>query len=111
MRAEEILMKLNICLLLIKDNELLEKYNEIWDKVSKVIKEGFSSESVYNENYLKTKIKSYEGKVYTNFHNDKIPKEVSHCICLRVVLIGSVFKMGKNYYYQEFLEECKYIVK
>ena len=26
---------------LIKDNELLEKYNEIWDKVSNIIKKGF----------------------------------------------------------------------
>ena len=32
---------------LIKDNKLLEKYNEIWDKVSKVIKKGFDSEAVY----------------------------------------------------------------
>ena len=32
---------------LIKDNKLLEKYNEIWDKVSKVIKKGFDSEPVY----------------------------------------------------------------
>ena len=27
------------------------------------------------------------------------------------MLIDSVFKMGKNYYPQVFLEECKYIVK
>ena len=39
---------------LIKDNELLEKYNEIWDKVSKVIKKEFDSEPVYNKKYLKT---------------------------------------------------------
>ena len=32
---------------LIKDNELLKKYNEIWNKVSKVIKKGFDSEPVY----------------------------------------------------------------
>ena len=36
---------------LIKDNELLEKYNEIWDKVSKIIKKGFDSEPVYNDEY------------------------------------------------------------
>ena len=59
----------------IKDDELLEKYNEIWDKARKVIKKGFDSEPVYNEKYLKFKIKSYEGKINTNFHNDKIPKE------------------------------------
>ena len=33
---------------LIKDNELLEKYHEIWDKVSKTIQKEFDSEPVYN---------------------------------------------------------------
>ena len=42
---------------LIKDDELLEKYNKIWKKVSNSIKKGFDSEPVYNEKYLKTKIK------------------------------------------------------
>ena len=40
-----------------------------------------------------------------------MPKECSHCICLSVVLIGSAFKMGKNYYPQVFSEECKNVVK
>ena len=44
---------------LLKDDELLEKYNEIWEKVKNIIKKEFDSESVYNEKYLKTKIKSY----------------------------------------------------
>ena len=29
----------------------------------------------------------------------------------QVGLIDSVFKMGKNYYTQVLLEECKYIIK
>ena len=33
-------------------------------------------------NYLKTKTKSYDGKIDTNFHDDEMPKEGSHCICL-----------------------------
>ena len=32
----------------IKDNELPEKYHEIWDKVSKTIQKKFDSEPVYN---------------------------------------------------------------
>ena len=40
---------------MINNDELLEKYNEIWDKVSKVIKKGFDSEPVYNDKYIKTK--------------------------------------------------------
>ena len=66
---------------------------------------------VHNEKHLKAKIKSYEGKININFNNDTMPKESSPCICLSIVLIDSVFKMGKKYYPPVFLEECKYIVK
>ena len=40
-----------------------------------------------------------------------MPKEGSQCICLSVVLIDSVYRTGKNYYPQVFLEECIYVVK
>ena len=43
----------------------------------------------------------------TNFHNNKISKVDFQCICLSVILINSVFKAGKNYYPQVFLEESK----
>ena len=39
----------------IKDNELLEKYNEIWKKVTISFKKRFDSESEYNEKYQKLK--------------------------------------------------------
>ena len=45
---------------LIKDDKFLEKYNEIWKKVSNIIKKEFGSKSVYNEKHLKTKIKPYD---------------------------------------------------
>ena len=96
---------------MIKDEKLLEKYNEIWKKVSKIIKKEFDNNLVYNEKYIKTKIKSYNGKISTNFHNNKIPKEGSQCVCLSVILIDSVYKTDKNYYPRVFLEECKYVVK
>ena len=90
---------------LIKDKELLEKYNENWGKVSKFTKKGFDSEPAYKEKYLKTKIRSYEEKVSTNFDNAKMPKESSHCIHLSMVLIGSIFELGKNYSPRVFLKD------
>ena len=103
MHIEEILTKLNIYFL-IKDNKLLEKYNRIWNKFGNVIKKGFDNDPVLNDKYLKTKIKYYEIKVNPNLHNDKMPKEGSQCICQSMVLIDSVFEMGKNYYPQLILE-------
>ena len=42
-----------------------------------MIKKEFDNELVYYEKYLKAKIKSYNGKFNTNFHNNEIPKEGS----------------------------------
>ena len=103
-------MKLNICFF-IKDDELLEKYIETWEKVKNNLKKEFDSEPVYNEKYLKAKIKSYNGNINTNFHNNKIPKEDSKCICLSVILIDSVFRAGKCYYPQSLLDDCKNVFK
>ena len=61
---------------LIKDNKLLEKYNEIQDKVSKFVEKIFDSEHIYNGKYLKTKIKSYERKINTIFIIKKCQKKV-----------------------------------
>ena len=52
----------------IKDEKISEKYYEIWQKVSNVIKKEFDSKPGYNEKYLKTKIKPSNRKFYTNFH-------------------------------------------
>ena len=60
---------------LIKDDELSEK---------------FDSDPVYNENYIKAKKnlkKSYNGKMKTNFYNNKIPKEGSQFIFWSVILM------------------------
>ena len=62
--------------LLIKDDGLLEKYNEMWKKVKNSIKEEFDSEPVYNEKYVNARIKSHKWKVNTNFQNYKYQKKV-----------------------------------
>ena len=57
----------------IQDDELLEKYNGVWNKVSNSIKE--DCESVFNKKILKTKIRSY-GDEATYFHIRKILNQV-----------------------------------
>ena len=59
---------------MIKDDELFEKYNKIWIKNSIIIEKEFYIKPVYNEKYLKTKIKSYNEKINTSLHDNKIPK-------------------------------------
>ena len=46
----------------------------MWDKVNNIMQNGFDSEPVYNEKYFKIKIKSYNGKINANFHDNGTPK-------------------------------------
>ena len=54
----------------IQDDELLEKCNTIWDKVSADIKKEFHSEPVYNKEFLKTETKSHGDEVIC-FYDEK----------------------------------------
>ena len=65
---------------MIKDDELLVKYNKIWDKVSNNMKKGFDREPIYNEKYLKTKTIFKEANINTNFHGDNVPMHLSTSI-------------------------------
>ena len=93
-----------------EDNDLLEKYNTIQDKVSADIKIEFGSEPIYNKEFLKTKIK-YQGDKATDFCDKKIPKVDSNHTCLAVISLDSAPKKDDNYYRQVFLKECKFIEK
>ena len=51
------------------DNKLLKQYTKIWERVNSLINIELDSEPVYGDNdqYIKTKIKSYRDKENTNF--------------------------------------------
>ena len=64
---------------------------------------------VYDDKYIKTKVKIYADNIITNFHNKKMPKEKAPFKCLSIIMLDSVIKANKKYYPQTFLEECKYV--
>ena len=41
-------------------------------------------------------MKSYAGKINTNFHDSRMPTEGPSCIFQSVILINSTFKMGND---------------
>ena len=96
----------------VNNNKLLKKYTEIWEKISSLIGQKFDSEPVFGDNdkYIKTKIKSYGDRMITNFQGKKVPKESAwyKYKCLSLIVLDSVIKIGKKYYPQTLLEECKY---
>ena len=80
----------------IEGDDLLEKYNTIWDKVSADIKKEFDHETVYNKKFLKTRIKSHSHKV-TCFYDKEISKADSNDTCLVVTSLDSSLKKDENY--------------
>ena len=96
---------------MIEDDDLLEKCNAIWDKVSTDMKKLRTSRSINIYIYfLKTKIKSY-GDDVTDFYDKVNLKVDSNHTGLAVITLDSVLKKDDNYYLQEVLKECKCIEK
>ena len=64
----------------VKDKQLLKNYNKIWGKVEKLMKIDFESKPFCADDnkYIKTKIKTYEKSIITNFHNKKCLKKTFH---------------------------------
>ena len=96
----------------VKDKQLLKNYNKIWKKIERSMSIDFDGKPVYGDNdkYIKTKIKTFEDSITTNFHK-KIPKENVPCNCLSIIMLGSVLNVYEKYHPQTFLEECKYVQK
>ena len=63
---------------------------------------------INDNNYIKTKIKTFKDSIITNFHDKKEPKEKISYKCLSITVLASVIKTDNKYYPQTFLEECIY---
>ena len=59
----------------IKDDDVLDKYNKIWDKIKETLSIIFQSTPVYDEKYIKAKVRQLSGLIKTNVLGDEVPKE------------------------------------
>ena len=95
----------------IDDSKLFKKYCKIQKTIKGFLGIELDSEPVYGDtdSYIKTKVKMYDNKVNTNFQGKETTKGDSSYKCLSLIMLDSVVKVGKKYYPQVFLEECKYV--
>ena len=94
------------------DEEIYEKYNEIWEVIRKLLKVDFTVGSVRDDKYLVAKLKIFDRINRTTFNNNNaIPIERNHYICIPAIDIDSVLKIDKRAYPQAYLEQCKYKFK
>ena len=81
---------------LIKDGEMWEKYKKAWDVI--INKRGINSHSkpIYEQKYLKAKVREFDGVIKTNFLGNDMPKENMHYTCIACITIDSVMRMDKK---------------
>ena len=96
---------------LIKDDEVWEKYEQIWDVIKNKLGIKFHSKPIYEKKYLKAKVREFDGVIKTNFLGNGVPKENMHYTCIACITIDSVMRIDKKNHPQVYLEECKYRVK
>ena len=96
---------------MVKDDNVLDKYNKIWNVNKNKLNIKFHSKPVYNQKYLKVKVKEFDGVIKTNFLGNEVPKENMHYTCIACITIDSVMRMDKKNFPQVYLEEYKYRVK
>ena len=93
-------------------NNFFKKAIKYGEKTEGLIGENFDSKPFYNSNdhnkYIKTKIKTFKGSIFTNFHNKKVPEEKIPYKCLSITILDSVIKSDKKYCLERYLEESKY---
>ena len=96
---------------MVKNDNVLDKYNKIWNVIKNKIGIKFHSEPIYDQIYIKAKVREFDGVIKTNFLGNDVPKENIHYTCIACVTIHSVMRMDKKYFPQVYLEECKYKIK
>ena len=78
--------KINWIYFLIKNDNLLNKYNTIWDKISTDAKVELNGIPVYNKTFLKTKTKVCSDEA-TDFHDKELHKVNSSFTCLVLLVL------------------------
>ena len=83
--------------LMIKDIQLLKNYNKIWKKIEKLMKIDFNTKTTYGDDdkYIKTKIKTYEDNITTNFYNKKGSKKLPE---VPIIILDSVLYTYEKYH-------------
>ena len=82
----------------IKDDDVLDKYREIWDKIKETLNIKFHNMALYDEKHIKAKVIKFNGTIKTKLLIDKIPKESMHYTWTACSTIDSVMTMGKKNY-------------
>ena len=91
------------------DNEkLLQKCKAIWTIIENLKNIKLNALQVYDDRYIKTKIRTYGNKPYTYFRGSNMPEDDIECEPFTVISIDSLFVFENKYYLQVYSDNCDY---
>ena len=90
----------------IHDDKLIEKYKTIWTEIEDLKDIELNALPVYDDRYIKAKIKSYGDKNYTSFRGLNVTEGGAECESFTVISIGSLLAYESKYYLQVYLDNC-----
>ena len=81
---------------LIKDDQVWEKYEKIWDVIKNKLSIKFHSRPIYDQNYLKAKVREFDDVIKRKYLGNDSPKDNIHYTCTACITIDSFMKMDKK---------------
>ena len=88
---------------LIKNSEVWEKFEEIWNVIKNKLNIKFHSQPIYENKYLKAKVREFDGSIKTNFSGNNLPNENTYYTCIACISIDSIIKMNKKKIIHKFI--------
>ena len=79
---------------------------KIWNEVESQLFEKLATEPI-KDKHVRGKLKTWKESIKTNFHGQDVLYDM-YCNAVAMLKINSVYKQGKNYHPQTYVEECKY---
>ena len=80
----------------IKNDEVWDKYDKIWDVIKIKLNIKFHSEPVYKYKQWEAKVREFNGMIKTNFLNNDMPKENICYSCIASITIDSTINFNKK---------------
>ena len=80
----------------IDDEKLLEKYKATWTKIEDLKNIKLNALPVYEDRYIKSKIRTFGDKVYTKFRGLDVPEDDVECESFILISINSLLVYDKK---------------
>ena len=80
-----------------------EKYENIWNLIKNKLGIKFHSEPIYEQKYLKAKLREFDCVIKSNYLGNNTPKENMHFTSIACITIDSVMRIDKKKSIRKFI--------